>query len=87
MCGGCSVAARIPASLDATSDSIAAIVAGAIGVNSVVLGKSCEPCGTGIADLAAGGQVDAYFPSFSRAMKIGWCNFRAALPSVICLQR
>lgn len=87
MCGGYSVAARIPASWDATSDSIAAIVAGAIGVNSVVLGKSCEPCGTGIADLAAGGQVDAYFPSFSRAMKIGWCNFRAALPSVICLQR
>ena len=85
--GGRSVAARIPASWDATSDSIAAIVAGAIGVDSVILGKSCEPCGTGIADLAAGGQVDVYFPSFSRAMKIGWCNFRAAVPSVVCLQR
>lgn len=87
MCGGHSVAARIPASWDATSDSIAAIVTQAIGLDSLILGKSCEPCGSGIADLAAAGQVDVCFPSFSRAMKIGWCNFRAAIPSVVCLQR
>jgi len=83
---GCAAAAQIPASWDATSDSIAAIVAAAIGVESLILGKSCEPCSMSMADLAAGGQVDACFPRFAGRLRAGWCNFRAPVPKVVCLQ-
>ena len=83
---GRAVAERIPATWDATSDSIAAIVAGAIGVESLILGKSCEPGGVESADLAGVGQVDACFPEFSRGLRLGWCNFRSAALHIRWLQ-
>jgi len=85
MGSGSAVSARIPASWDATSDSIAAIVAAAIGVESLILGKSCEPCSVAVADLAAAGQVDTCFPGFAGKLKLAWCNFRATSPKVRCV--
>ncbi|HEY1785408.1 MAG TPA: hypothetical protein VGG30_07650 [Pirellulales bacterium] len=73
--------ATLPASWDVTSDSLAAAVACWLGAVELVLLKSASPPTLDLAELAATGYVDAYFPQATAGLSVRLVNLRSvALP-------
>ncbi len=73
--------APLPESWDATSDSIAARVADLSGAGELVLLKSAPPPAETLAELAAVGYVDRFFPQAARgAARVRFVNLRAESP-------
>ncbi|MBI2824981.1 MAG: hypothetical protein HYX69_09885 [Planctomycetia bacterium] len=72
---------RLPESWDVTSDSIAARLAEIVGAAELVLLKSALPSEKSIAELAAAGYVDRFFPQAAAGLEcIRYVNFRDAHP-------
>ena len=69
------LASDIRASWEATSDSLAAWLAGQIGAERLVLAKSCAvpvAISSSAQALSAAGIVDAGFPEFVEGCAFGW---------------
>ena len=75
--------ARLPASWDVTSDSIAAFLTVDWSADELVLIKSREKPTGGLAEAVAAGAVDGYFQTAAAAVqRIAWVNLRDANPRI-----
>jgi aspartokinase-like uncharacterized kinase len=71
---------QLPQNWDVTSDSIAGRLAEVIGADEVVLLKSSDPPAASLADLAAAGYVDPFFPSLAlRGSSVRIVNLRGTV--------